>query len=73
MDYLWEKLGEGGDPAKQQCGWLADKFGVSWQVVPKVLDDMIADPNPEKSGRAFLAMLEMKRIDIAALERAFEG
>jgi predicted 3-demethylubiquinone-9 3-methyltransferase (glyoxalase superfamily) len=73
VDYLWEKLGEGGDPAKQQCGWLADKFGVSWQVVPKILDEMIADPDPEKSRRAFLAMLEMKKIDIATLVRAFEG
>jgi len=73
VDYFWEKLGDGGDPTKQQCGWLADKFGVSWQVSPKVLDDMIADPNPEKSRRAFLAMLGMKKIDIAALEKAFEG
>jgi predicted 3-demethylubiquinone-9 3-methyltransferase (glyoxalase superfamily) len=73
IDYLWDKLGDGGDPAKQNCGWLADKYGVSWQVVPKVLDEMIADPDKEKSQRAFLAMLEMQKIDIAALERAFAG
>lgn len=73
VDYLWEKLGEGGDPARQQCGWLADKFGVSWQVVPKALQEMIADPNKEKTRRVFLAMMEMKKLDIASLRRAFEG
>ncbi|KAI9856275.1 MAG: hypothetical protein M1813_009194 [Trichoglossum hirsutum] len=73
VDYYWVKLGEGGDPKKQQCGWLADKFGVSWQVTPTVLDEMIASKDTEKSRRAFLAMLDMKKIDIQALERAFEG
>ncbi|KAI9778774.1 MAG: hypothetical protein M1839_007864 [Geoglossum umbratile] len=73
VDYYWDKLGEGGNPKKQQCGWLADKFGVSWQVTPTALDEMIASKDEEKSRRAFLAMLDMKKIDIQALERAFEG
>jgi predicted 3-demethylubiquinone-9 3-methyltransferase (glyoxalase superfamily) len=73
VDYFWEKLTEGGDPKKQQCGWAEDKFGVSWQIVPKILAEMIANPDPEKSRRAFLAMLNMKKMDIAGLQRACEG
>jgi predicted 3-demethylubiquinone-9 3-methyltransferase (glyoxalase superfamily) len=73
VDYYWERLSEGGAPAAQQCGWLEDKFGLSWQVVPKVLPEMIADPDTAKSQRAFQAMLQMKKLDIAALQRAFAG
>lgn len=73
VDYYWEKLSEGGNPQAQQCGWLKDRYGVSWQVVPTVLTEMLKDPDYEKSQRVMAAMLEMKKIDIAALERAFAG
>lgn len=73
VDYFWNTLSEGGDPNAQQCGWLKDKFGLSWQVVPKVLDEMMADPDKEKSGRAMKAMLEMKKLVIEDLRKAFEG
>lgn len=73
IDYYWDKLTAGGDAAAQQCGWLKDKFGVSWQVVPTALDRMMTDPDPAKAARATEAMLAMKKLDIAALERAFEG
>ena len=73
VDYYWNKLSQGGDPKAQQCGWVKDKFGLSWQVVPKVLGKLMADPDREKAGRTMEAMLQMKKLDIAALERAFEG
>jgi len=73
IDYYWDKLSAGGDEAAQQCGWLKDKFGVSWQVVPTALDRMMTDPDSNKAARATEAMLRMKKFDIAALERAFEG
>jgi len=73
VDYYWEKLSEGGDAKAQQCGWLKDKYGLSWQIVPTVLIDMVGDPTSEKSQRAMTAMLQMKKIDIAALERAYAG
>jgi predicted 3-demethylubiquinone-9 3-methyltransferase (glyoxalase superfamily) len=73
VDYYWNKLGEGGDPKAQQCGWLKDKYGLSWQVVPTELVELLGDPDREKSGRAMEAMLKMKKLDIAELERAFEG
>ncbi len=73
IDYYWERLGAGGDPAARQCGWLKDKFGLSWQVFPKVLIDMITDPDAAKSERATEAMLGMKKFDIGELERAFAG
>jgi predicted 3-demethylubiquinone-9 3-methyltransferase (glyoxalase superfamily) len=73
VDYYWEKLSEGGDPKAQQCGWLKDKYGASWQVVPRVLVEMMSDPDSEKSGRAMEAMLQMKKIDIAELKRAYGG
>ncbi|MDZ4404000.1 VOC family protein [Prosthecobacter sp.] len=73
VDYYWEKLGEGGDPKAQQCGWVKDKFGLSWQVVPKILPELLTDPDTTKSQRAFQAMLQMKKLDIAALQRAFAG
>ena len=73
VDYYWEKLSEGGDPKAQQCAWLKDKYGASWQVVPRVLVEMMSDPDSEKSGRAMEAMLQMKKIDIAELKRAYGG
>jgi predicted 3-demethylubiquinone-9 3-methyltransferase (glyoxalase superfamily) len=73
VDYYWSKLGAGGDPKAQQCGWLKDKFGLSWQVVPIVLNKFIASRDKKKAGRVMNAMLQMKKIDIAALERAAKG
>ena len=73
VDYYWEKLGEGGDPKTQQCGWLKDKFGVSWQVVPSGLPALISDPDPKKSQKAMQALLQMKKIIIADLKRAHGG
>ncbi len=73
VDYYWDKLSAGGDPNAQQCGWLKDKFGLSWQVVPKILPELISDPDIVKSQRAFQALMEMKKLDIAGLQRAFAG
>ena len=73
IDYYSKKLSEGGDEKAQQCGWLKDKYGVSWQVVPTVLPEMVGDPASEKSQRAMAAMLRMKKLDIAALKRAYAG
>jgi predicted 3-demethylubiquinone-9 3-methyltransferase (glyoxalase superfamily) len=73
VDYYWEKLSAGGDERAQQCGWLKDKYGVSWQVVPAVLIEMINAPDSEKSQRAMEAMLQMKKIDIDELKRAYAG
>ena len=73
VDEYWEKLTAGGDEKSQQCGWLKDKFGVSWQVVPVALNKMMLDKNGEKKERAMRAMLQMKKLDLAELERAFEG
>ena len=73
LDYYWEKLSEGGDEKAQQCGWLKDKYGVSWQVIPTVLLEMINDADAEKSQRVMKAMLQMKKIDIEKLRRAYDG
>jgi predicted 3-demethylubiquinone-9 3-methyltransferase (glyoxalase superfamily) len=70
VDELWEKLSEGGE--KGPCGWLKDKYGVSWQIIPTALTDMLSDPNPEKSERVMKAMLQMGKIDIEGLKRAYE-
>jgi predicted 3-demethylubiquinone-9 3-methyltransferase (glyoxalase superfamily) len=70
IDYYWEKLSEGGDPRAQQCGWLKDKFGLSWQIVPKVLPELLKDHESQRAQRAMTAMLRMKKIDIRELERA---
>jgi predicted 3-demethylubiquinone-9 3-methyltransferase (glyoxalase superfamily) len=70
IDRLWEALSEGGE--KVQCGWLKDKFGVSWQVVPAVLQTLLDDEDPEKVKRVMQAMLQMTKLDIAALEQAYE-
>jgi predicted 3-demethylubiquinone-9 3-methyltransferase (glyoxalase superfamily) len=73
VDYFWDKLSAGGDKNAQQCGWLKDKYGVSWQVVPGILPDLFDDQSSEKSDRAMAAMLQMKKLDIKALQRAYEG
>ena len=73
VDHYWTKLGRGGDEKAQQCGWLKDKYGLSWQVVPRVLLEMLDDPDPEKSERVMSAMLKMKKIEIEALERAYRA
>ncbi|WP_228977176.1 VOC family protein [Streptomyces sp. DH12] len=71
VDYFWARLGEGGQEGP--CGWLKDKYGLSWQVAPRVLDEMMTDPDPDKARRAAEAMMGMKKIDIRALQEAFEG
>lgn len=73
VDYFWEKLGQGGDPAAQQCGWLKDKFGVSWQIVPVLLGEMMSDANPDKVQRVSKVFFNMKKIDIEALQKAYDG
>ena len=73
IDYYWEKLGAGGDPQAQVCGWLKDKYGLSWQVVPRGRDEALKDPSDPGTERVMNAFLKMKKIDIAALERAREG
>lgn len=71
VDYFWKRLSEGG--SEGPCGWLKDKFGLSWQVVPKILYEMLIDPDPAKVKRVTKAFLQMKKFDIAALERAYAG
>ncbi|RSD27815.1 VOC family protein [Mesobacillus subterraneus] len=73
VDYYWEKLSEGGDEKAQVCGWLKDKFGVSWQIVPISLYDMLNDYDSEKSGRVMKALLQMKKININVLKQEYEG
>ena len=73
VDYYWEKLSAGGDAQAQQCGWLKDKYGVSWQVVPTVLIEMLSDHNAAKAQKAMEALLHMKKIDIETLKRAYAG
>lgn len=73
IDNYWGKLSAGGDPKSQQCGWLTDRYGLSWQVVPDIMDELFADENAPGTQRAMEAMLEMKKIDIAALRRAYDG
>ena len=71
VDYYWEKLGEGGEHGP--CGWLKDRFGLSWQIVPRRLPELLGDPDREKAQRVMAAMLEMGKIEIAGLERAAEA
>lgn len=71
VDYYWEKLLDGGQ--ESQCGWLKDKFGLSWQVVPTILDKMIMDPDRERANRVMAAMLQMVKLDIATLQAAYDG
>lgn len=70
VDNLWEQLSAGGE--QQRCGWLKDKYGVSWQIIPVGLGNLIHGPDPEKSQRAMNALLEMNKIDIAILEQVYE-
>jgi predicted 3-demethylubiquinone-9 3-methyltransferase (glyoxalase superfamily) len=71
VDELWDKLSQGGQT--QQCGWLKDKFGLSWQITPVALMELMSDPDPERSRRVMEAMLQMTKIDIAKLRQAYEG
>jgi predicted 3-demethylubiquinone-9 3-methyltransferase (glyoxalase superfamily) len=70
VDRYWSRLGEGGDPAAQQCGWLKDRFGVSWQIVPTELPALLGHPDPEKAQRAMAAMRPMKKLDLDVLRKA---
>ena len=71
IDTLWEKLGAGGEI--QQCGWLKDKYGLSWQIVPEALHKMLKDKNAKRSGRVMQAVMQMRKLDIAELQKAYEG
>ena len=72
VDYFWDKLtADGGE--ESMCGWLKDKYGLSWQIVPKQLGELMGDPDPEKSGRVMQAMLKMQKIVVADLQKAYDG
>jgi len=71
VDYYWEKLTDGGDEGP--CGWVKDRFGLSWQIVPAGMDELFADPDPQRAERAMKAMLQMRKLDIAELRRAADG
>ena len=71
IDYYWEKLGQGGKEV--QCGWIDDKYGLSWQIIPTALGKLMGDKDPAKSSRVMQAMLQMDKLDIQGLQRAYEG
>lgn len=71
VDFLWEQLTQGGEAV--QCGWLTDRYGISWQIVPSILGQLMSDPDPKKAGRVTQAMLKMIKLDIAELKRAYDG
>jgi predicted 3-demethylubiquinone-9 3-methyltransferase (glyoxalase superfamily) len=73
IDHYWDRLTAGGDPQAQQCGWLKDRFGLSWQVVPQGMEEMLKDPESAGGKRAMDAMLKMKKVDVAELQRAYAG
>lgn len=73
IDGYWDQLSAGGDENAKQCGWLKDRFGVSWQIVPSMLPDMVGDPDSPNAQRAMKAMMQMKKLDIAELKRAYAG
>jgi predicted 3-demethylubiquinone-9 3-methyltransferase (glyoxalase superfamily) len=73
LDRYWDRLSAGGDETAQQCGWLKDKYGMSWQIVPAVLPDLMADADQRKTDRVMTALLKMKKLDIAELKQAYEG
>ena len=70
IDYFWERLGEGGDPSAQACGWLKDKYGLSWQVTPRILPELLTHADTERAAKVFAAMMKMSKLDIAELRRA---
>jgi predicted 3-demethylubiquinone-9 3-methyltransferase (glyoxalase superfamily) len=70
IDALWERLSDGG--AKSRCGWLKDKYGLSWQIIPAVLGEIMNDPDPARSGRVMAALLQMDKLDLAALQQAYD-
>src|SRR5438105_4428516 len=72
VDYYWDTLSEGGDKNAQQCGWLKDKYGVSWQIVPSILGKMLRDKNSKKTERVMKALLQMRKLDIKKLTQAYE-
>ncbi|MDT0677275.1 VOC family protein [Autumnicola musiva] len=72
IDYYWNKLTEGGDPAAQQCGWLKDKFGISWQIVPEGMEELLNNPDKEKANRGMAAVFQMKKFDLAMLKKAID-
>jgi predicted 3-demethylubiquinone-9 3-methyltransferase (glyoxalase superfamily) len=71
VDYFWDRLGEGGEPGP--CGWVKDKYGVSWQVIPRVMPELLADPDPARAQRAMAAMMKMGKLDVQALRDAADG
>lgn len=73
VDHYWDALGAGGDAGAQQCGWLKDRYGLSWQIVPTVLPEMLSDPGTHKTQRVMSALLQMKKLDIAELRKAYAG
>jgi len=73
LDHYWDRLRAGGDEAAQQCGWLKDRYGVSWQIVPAILPALMTDADPRKTERVMAALLKMKKLDIAALQQAHAG
>ncbi len=73
FDYYWDKLSAGGDPNAQQCGWLKDKFGLSWQIVPEIMGDIMTGKDQKNSDNVMNAMMKMKKLDIAKLKAAYEG
>ena len=73
IDYYWDKLGAGGDPKAQICGWLKDKFGLSWQIVPAIIGKMITDPDKAKRDRVMAVVMKSKKLNIAELRAAYEG
>ena len=73
IDHYWNKLTAGGDPSAQVCGWLKDRYGVSWQVVPRIMSELIADENSPGAKRVMEALMKMKKLDIEELQRAYDG
>ena len=73
VDYYWDKFGAGGDPKAQQCGWLKDKYGLSWQIVPDIVPKLLGDPTSPKSQLAMAEMMRQRKPDIAAMQQAYDG
>jgi predicted 3-demethylubiquinone-9 3-methyltransferase (glyoxalase superfamily) len=73
IDYYWDRLREGGDPKAEACGWLKDRYGLSWQIVPAMMNELLTDPDAEKRERVMAALLKMKKLDLAVLKKAHAG